>query len=320
MQYGFKDYAAEVLQKMQKPMSVAEIWREGVKLGLDKKLDSSGKTPWQSLGAQIYMDIKTNEENSRFIQLSKRPALFALQGQKFAPKEIVNRQAEAENTEEEKGYVERDLHPVLVKYLRADAYFRCHTKTVYHEKSAKGKPNQDKWTYPDLIGVHFPYDDYDKLTLETLDLFNERSYKIFSFEMKKKIDLGSLRSEYFQAVSNSSWANEGYLVAPKITTENEDFMSELTLLNGAFGIGVIRLNIEHPEESEILMRGKYKQALDANMLDKLISKNRDVKKIFECVSESKRLGKVVEGDKIFDAVFQEEQYQEYVRKKRIIEI
>lgn len=170
-----------------------------------------------------------------------------------------------------------------------------------------------------MIGVHFPYDNYDKLTLETSDLFNERSYKIFSFEMKKKIDLGCLRSEYFQAVSNSSRAKEGYLVAPKITTENEDFMSELTLLNGAFGIGVIRLNIDHTDESEILMRGKYKQALDANMPDKLISKNRDAKKICECVSESKRLGKVVEGDKIFDAVFQEEQYQEYVRGKRILE-
>lgn len=85
------------------------------------------------------------------------------------------------------------------------------------------------------------------MTLKKLKLFNEQPYKVFSFEMKQKLDLGNLRSEYFQAVSNSSWANEGYLVAPIITTENEDFMSELTLLNNSFGIGVIKLNItSHP--------------------------------------------------------------------------
>ena len=79
--YAFKDYAAEVLEKMQKPMTVAEIWEQGVRLGLDEKLGSSGKTPWQSLGAQIYMDIKQNDAHSRFVQVSKRPALFALKGQ-----------------------------------------------------------------------------------------------------------------------------------------------------------------------------------------------------------------------------------------------
>ena len=71
------------------------------------------------------------------------------------------------------------------------------------------------------------------------------------------------------------------MVAPIITTENEDFMSELTLLNNSFGIGVIKLNIEIPEESEILFRSKLKQHLDINMLDKLILKNKDVASLFQ---------------------------------------
>ena len=317
--YAFKDYAAEVLEKVQKPMTVAEIWEQGVRLGLDEKLGSSGKTPWQSLGAQIYMDIKQNDAHSRFVQVSKRPALFALKGQAFAAAEILRRQAESETTGTEKSYAERDLHPVLVKYLRSDPYFRCCTKTVYHEKSAKGRLHQDKWTYPDLIGVHFPYDDYEKLTLETLELFHEPLYKIFSFEMKKKIDLGNLRSEYFQAVSNSSWANEGYLAAPQIATENEDFMNELMLLNGAFGIGVIRLNIERPEESEIVLHGRQRQDLDGNMLDKLILKNKDVRDFFGCVLKSKSLGEIVGGERVFDAVLQEEEYRAYLRDKNMSE-
>jgi hypothetical protein len=30
--------------------------------------------------------------------------------------------------------------------------------------------------------------------------------------MKKELNFSNLRESYFQAVSNSSWANEGYLV------------------------------------------------------------------------------------------------------------
>lgn len=316
MSYGFKDLAVDVLNRQNKPMSVYEIWSAAEYLGLDKKLGSSGKTPWQTLSARIYLDVKNNE-NSKFRQVSKRPALFALKDQNFNKTEITHRQAESETIEVKSAFLERDLHAVLVKYTNADSYFRCLTKTVYHEKSSKGKSNQDKWTYPDLIGIHFPYDDYEELTLDTLDLFNEQLYKVYSFEMKKVIDLGNLRSEYFQAVSNSSWANEGYLVAPKITTENEDFMSELTLLNAAFGIGVILLNIEHPEESEIIFRGKTKRELDSNMLDKLILKNPDVKAIFKCVLESKKLGKVVDKDKVFDKVLSDDEYTKHVSDKNL---
>lgn len=246
MQYGFKNFAEDVLNTVQKPLSIMEIWEEGIRLGLNKKLGSSGKTPWATLGARLYTDIKLNDQ-SNFKQISRRPALFALKSQIFAVSEVNKRQLESETVPVKCSYEERALHAVLAKYLETSSYFMCPVKTVYHEKSKKGKLHQDKWTYPDLIGIYFPFEDYEALTLKTLKLFNEQPYKVFSFEMKQKLDLGNLRSEYFQAVSNSSWANEGYLVAPIITTENEDFMSELTLLNNSFGIGVIKLNItSHP--------------------------------------------------------------------------
>jgi len=318
MSYSFKDFAVEVLSIMEKPLSIMEIWTEGEKLGFDKKLESQGKTPWATLSAQIYTDIKLNEGSSKFKQVSRRPALFALANQDFSKIEVDNRQIEIETIETKASYHERDLHAVLVKFLKTSNYFMCSTKTVFHEKSKKGKSNQDKWTYPDLVGVYFPFDDYEPLTLKTLSLFNEKPYKVFSFEMKKKIDLGNLRSEYFQAVSNSSWANEGYLVAPIITTENEDFMSELTLLNNAFGIGVIKLNIEIPEESEILFYSKYKQHLDINMLDKLILKNKDVSKLFQCVLDSQKLEKIVDQEKIFDTVYDDETYRKYVKEKKLL--
>ena len=47
MQYGFKNFAEDVLNTVQKPLSIMEIWEEGIRLGLNKKLGSSGKTPWE---------------------------------------------------------------------------------------------------------------------------------------------------------------------------------------------------------------------------------------------------------------------------------
>ena len=116
MSYGFKEFAIEVLQKLGKPLDKMEIWAEGQKLGLDKKLGTEGKTPWHSIGAQIYTEIK-NSEHSRFKQVSKRPALFALTEQEFSEKFVASRSAEAEESVKETKYNERSLHPVLVKYL-----------------------------------------------------------------------------------------------------------------------------------------------------------------------------------------------------------
>ena len=318
IQYGFKEFAIEVLKNANKPLSIMEIWNIGEKMNLHEKLGTTGKTPWATLGAKIYTDIKNGEGNSQFKQVSRRPALFALADQNYSALELNNRQLESQNIEIKDSYHERDLHPILVKFLRTNSYFSCSTKTVFHEKSKKGKSNQDKWTYPDLVGVYFPFGDYETLTLKTLDLFNEKSYKVYSFEMKKKIDLSNLRSEYFQAVSNSSWANEGYLVSPIITTENEDFMNELALLNNAFGIGVIKLNVNVPEESEILFYSRKKQNLDVNMLDKLILKNRDVAQLFQCVLDSQKLEKIVDESKTFDIVLDDESYKKYLKDKKIV--
>ena len=310
MSYGFKEFAIEVLQKIDKPLNKMEIWLEGQKLGLDKKLGTEGKTPWYSIGAQIYTEIKNNN-HSRFKQVSKRPALFALSEQEFSDKLVANRSAEAEDYTVETKYNERMLHPVLVKYLDTNSHFNCLTKTIYHEQSKKKSKNADKWTHPDLVGIYFPFNDYEKLTLDAIALLNEKSYKVFAFEMKINITLANLREYYFQAVSNSSWANEGYLVAPNIS-DDDDFMSELSLLNNAFGIGVIKLNIEFPEQSEILFYAKQHNSIDINMLDKLISKNKNVKEIFNNLVESNQLSRVVNKDN-FDEVLPDEAYKEHVK-------
>lgn len=103
------------------------------------------------------------------------------------------------------------------------------------------------------------------------------------------------------------------MVAPNISDDDE-LMSEMSILNNAFGIGIIKLNIDIPEQSEILFYAKQKSEIDINMLDKLISKNPDVREIFQCLNESESLSRIVNENK-FDEVKDEEKYKEYVLTK-----
>ena len=78
----------------------------------------------------------------------------------------------------------------------------------------------------------------------------------------------NLRESFFQAVSNSSWANEGYLAAAKIL-EDEDFREELKRLSTSFGIGVIRIDPKDPDSTEILFPAKYNEYLDWSTINKM---------------------------------------------------
>lgn len=90
------------------------------------------------------------------------------------------------------------------------------------------------------------------MTLKVQKSISVNTLKIFSFELKLYLAFSNLREYYFQAASNSSWANEGYLVCLEIKDDIELF-NELKRLNNAFGIGIIKLNKDDVSQSEILL-------------------------------------------------------------------
>ena len=90
-------------------------------------------------------------------------------------------------------------------------------------------------------------------------------------EIKKKIDKSNYRASFFQAVSNSSWANEGYLVTVDLK-QDDDLYSELERLTSAFGIGLILLDID---SSKIVFAKKSKTLLDWELMNKLCEQNPD---------------------------------------------
>lgn len=74
--YSFKDLAEEVLSSASLPMTPAEIWAEAKRRGLDAKVASHGKTPWASLGARLYTDVRG--ASPRFAIHAGTPKRFAL--------------------------------------------------------------------------------------------------------------------------------------------------------------------------------------------------------------------------------------------------
>ena len=175
-------------------------------------------------------------------------------------------------------FYERDLHPLFVSYLKSQNIF---SKTILHEESKNSRDETQKWVHPDIIGVKFTKlnSDITSRLLKTLE--KKDSCEIISYELKKEINSDyELKKSYFQAVSNSSWANRGYLVALDINT---NLYSELERLNKAFGIGIIKLH-SNPFESQILFQSSYRE-LDYQTIDKLSNINEKYRDIIEQIEK-----------------------------------
>lgn len=177
----------------------------------------------------------------------------------------------------QKTYEERSLHKLLSSYLKSNG---ISSKTIFHEQSNKTDEHQ-KWVHPDMVGVKFL--EFQNSACQSLFKVTNRidTIKISSYELKKEINTDyELKKCFFQAVSNSSWSNYGYLVAFEI---GENLMEEMERLNQSFGIGVIKLKA-NPFESKTLFQPRYKQ-LDFKTIEKLCKINKDFERFIEQVEK-----------------------------------
>ncbi len=286
--YSFLKLAEEVIKEVNVPLTEVDIWKKAVELGIDKNINTSGKTPWRSISARIYVDIRDNEK-SKFIKVGKRPTKFYL---KELPQMVENNdELDDKKIDKEFKLKERELHPFLVAYLNGDVHFKSYSKTIYHESSYRRPKGINKWLHPDIVSIYYPFQDYEAETTLLQKSLNSSRVKLFSFEMKIHIDTGNLREYYFQAVSNSSWAHEGYLVCYSID-ESVELMDEVRRLNNSFGIGLIKLDTNEVSQSEVLFAAKESTELDWDTIDRLASGNKDFKKFIETINEDLQLGKV----------------------------
>jgi hypothetical protein len=118
--YTFLSFAEEVLQVVPKPLTFQEIWSTGEEKGLVSKLASIGKTPWQSLGSRLFVDIRDNPDTI-FIKVGKNPTRFFLVTRKTELteedlKDIANTKITLTKKDNGLRFHERQLHPLLAYF------------------------------------------------------------------------------------------------------------------------------------------------------------------------------------------------------------
>lgn len=273
----FIELAEIVLNENPEPLTISEMWQAAVKKGYDKQIKTEGKTPWATFGAQVYMSIK-EKPNSPFAQTNDRPKKIFLKqyddSKSSNGESIDNVVIQALGNNQLKSprkrfeYLEKDLHSFLSYF--AYKTLHCYTKTINHSQSTKKEFGE--WVHPDIVGCHYPIDEWKSEVYELSSAIGNVSVKILSFEVKRELSFGNLRESFFQTVSNSSWANESYLVASKISKE-PTFIDELRRLSTSFGIGVIHLRLDNPDLSEIILPARSRDSLDWETVNKLTMNN-----------------------------------------------
>ncbi|QQW75801.1 hypothetical protein HG576_00485 [Helicobacter pylori] len=322
----------KVLEQAERPLSVKEIFEKACEMGLDKECND-GKILPHSLGSQLGEHDISKEKKQFYVARKEGGAFFywlKSREREFPPQKTLDAKEEDDEQSECSGtakkqktsFDERDLHKLLVKFLDKDPNFKLLCKTIRHEECKKGIGGECKWNYPDIVGVYFPYNKYfpyngyKEETLKFLHHTGQKRHKLFSFELKKELSLSNLKESYFQAVSNSTWANEGYLVVFGIEDKYKDkILDELKRLSQSFGIGVIKLESEI-SNSKILFPAKERE-IDIPTLDMLVEQSpKDFKPFMERINKQieKGLDTAVDMGEFFDKVLDDEAMQKHIEK------
>ncbi|MEN8400768.1 HrgA protein [Acinetobacter towneri] len=184
---------------------------------------------------------------------------------------------------------EYDLYPVLIEYLSKE--LQLFSLRIDEKKSSNNRgQNGNQWLHPDIVAMQPIDKKWHELIRTCVKHGSGQNVRLWSFEVKKELTGSNIRSSFFQAVSNSSWANEGYLVATSISTNEVE--EELRMLSALHGIGVILLNPENPTESEILLPARRRSEVDWQSINRILTENLDFKNFIELVSIYYQTGRI----------------------------
>ena len=197
-----------------------------------------------------------------------------------------------QTTGNETSQSEQDLYPLLSSYLFS--VWGIHPKRIDEKRASNRRgPNGNKWLFPDLVGIEDLSADWESEVKDCVNEYGDKRVRLWSFEVKLLLNRSNVREAWFQAVSNSSWANMGYLVAKEV---QDDTMKELRILSAAHGIGLIRLNVEDPSESEIMIPARERTNVDWDACNRLANENADFKMFIKLIRQFHQTGELRASD------------------------
>ncbi len=170
---------------------------------------------------------------------------------------------------------EVDLYPKLGTWLLSE--FDIRSMRLDENRTAAGAvrgANWNRWLFPDIVGVEDLRDGWHTEMREFANKHGAPRCRLWSFEVKLLVNRANLRDCYLQAVSNSSWANRGYLVAAEISSEDIT-RDELAILAETHGIGAIELDLNDIANSRIIVPAKERVKIDWRACERLFSANFD---------------------------------------------
>ena len=200
---------------------------------------------------------------------------------------VANTDQDKELESSESSFLEHDLYPMLIEFLNKDMGLYCQRIDERRSVNTQGSGG-NHWLHPDIVALE-PRDELWNESVRTCVRHgNDKSVRLWSFEVKKELTRGNVRKCFFQAVSNSSWANYGYLVATSMASAVEP---ELQMLCSLHGIGVLLLDIEDLYNSQILIPAKEKMNVDWLSANRIVAENIDFKNYIEQVGIYHQTGK-----------------------------
>ncbi len=192
------------------------------------------------------------------------------------------------------GYGEYSLYPLLSQFLWNE--YGIYSKRIDEKRSSKKQGTKgNHWLHPDVVGMEDLGADWHQEVKDCVKEYSDKRTKLWSFEVKMLINRSNVRDCYFQAVSNSSWANFGYLVAAEIEVGQGTY-KELRMLCAAHGIGVLKLDVDNPADSQVLIPARERDDIDWDMLNRLAKENGDFIKYVKLVKQFYLIGEASEKD------------------------
>lgn len=187
------------------------------------------------------------------------------------------------------GLSDHDLYPLLIEFLHKEHGLYCQRIDERKSKNVHGSGG-NHWLHPDIVALE-PLDmGWEDVVRSCVRSSSDSSVRLWSFEVKKHLTKGNVRKSFFQAVSNSSWANFGYLVA---TGLNSDVEGELQMLASLHGIGVLLLNTESLFDSQILIPARERTSVDWQSANRIVAENSDFHHYIEQVGIYNQTGRLI---------------------------
>lgn len=200
--------------------------------------------------------------------------------------------------DETESQYEKDLYPMVAKYLWEMKSRKLYPMRIDEKKAANTNGKEgNKFLYPDLVALEdlMPSNVWKENVRLGAIASGAPQSKIWSFEVKYEINsISDARKSYLQAITNSAWANYGYLVATKISTTAFD---ELKLFHELHGIGVLLLDTGNPENDTVIkLSARERESVDWPMCNRIACQNKDFEQFLGKVADFHKLGKTHKKD------------------------